>query len=122
MSTQLFREKLKDFIVNNGIIGTTAGVIIALVSKDLIMSLTNDIIFPSIILLLLMLNIDSLNLILPDNSKIDLLNFLKQLFSWGVVIVITYIFIKNIFEKILSIDDIPKEQELKEDSFISYHS
>jgi len=122
MSTQLFREKLKDFIVNNGIIGTTAGVIIALVSKDLIMSLTNDIIFPSIILLLLMLNIDSLNLILPDNSKIDLLNFLKQLFSWGVVIVITYIFIKNIFEKILSIDDIPKEQELKEDSFVSYHS
>ncbi len=79
MSTQLFREKLKDFIVNNGIIGTTAGVIIALVSKDLIMSLTNDIIFPSIILLLLMLNIDSLNLILPDNSKIDLLNSLLSM-------------------------------------------
>lgn len=122
MSTQLFREKLKDFIVNNGIIGTTAGVIIALVSKDLIMSLTNDIIFPSIILLLLRLNIDSLNLILPDNSKIDLLNFLKQLFSWGVVIVITYIFIKNIFEKILRIDDTPKHQELKEESFLSYNS
>ena len=43
-----FVEQLKKFIIDNGIIGTAAGVSIALVTKDVIQSLVGDIIIPSI--------------------------------------------------------------------------
>ena len=43
-----FKEQLKKFIVDNGIIGTAAGVSIAVVTKDVIQSLVGDIILPLI--------------------------------------------------------------------------
>ena len=44
-------NELQQFIIDNSIVGTTAGVCIALVTKDLIASLVGDIIIPGIILL-----------------------------------------------------------------------
>ena len=45
-------SKLKQFIVDNNIVGTSAGVCIALATKDGIQSLVGDIIIPSIVILL----------------------------------------------------------------------
>ena len=43
-------EDFKKFVLENGIVGTAAGVTVGVASKDLILSLSGDIIIPTIIL------------------------------------------------------------------------
>jgi large-conductance mechanosensitive channel len=116
-------EELKQFIVDNSVIGTTAGVCIALVTKDLISSLVGDIIIPSIILICITLNISALTKILPGKSSFDFTNFFKQFISWFFVLIVTFIFIKVSFGYFL--DTSGKKIEKKDDtktkeSFFSY--
>jgi large-conductance mechanosensitive channel len=119
---KVFFEQFKKFIIDNGIIGTCAGVIIALVTKDLILSLVGDIIIPVFIILFLRLNIKSLTAILPGKSSFDFTNFLKQLVSWLITMFVTYIFIKTAFEGILGVPSEKKEEkkEKNKESFFSY--
>jgi len=100
-----FVEQLKKFIVDNGIIGTAAGVSIALVTKDVIQSLVGDIIIPSICALLLRLNITYITSCLPGKTNFDITNFIKQSVSWVFVIIITFLFIKITFNSLLGIND-----------------
>jgi large-conductance mechanosensitive channel len=111
-NTETFRENLKTFIIDNGIIGTMAGVSIGIVTKDLISSLVGDIIIPVIIILLLKLNMKSLTNILPINGKasLNITNFIKQLVSWLLVIVITFVFVKGAVERIFGIDNSKKSE------------
>lgn len=104
--------------MDNGIIGTTAGVSIALVTNDLIKSLASDIIVPVIILICLKLNIKSLTSFLPGKSDIDLTNFSKQFISWVLVISITFFLIKITFEGLLGATS-NKIEEKKKESFFS---
>jgi large-conductance mechanosensitive channel len=105
-----FKEQLKRFILDNGVIGTAAGVSIALVTKDIIQSFVGDIIIPSFIFVLSSLQIKGLTEMLPGKKMLDLTNFFKQLISWVLVIVITYLFITFTFQVLLGI------QITKEDS------
>jgi large-conductance mechanosensitive channel len=121
VNKDLFIDQLKKFIIDNGVIGTTAGVCIALVTKDLISSLVGDIIIPSFILLLLGLNIKSITNILPGKSSWDFQNFLKQFISWIMVIIVTFIFIKVSFGMLLGTDKVEKKPETKtKEAFYSY--
>jgi large-conductance mechanosensitive channel len=88
-----FKENLKHFIVDNGVIGTTAGVCIALVTKDLIQTLISDIIMPLIIILLTFVRIKSLIKILPPTSGLNIIHFLNQFITWIIMIVVTFLFI-----------------------------
>jgi large-conductance mechanosensitive channel len=88
-----FKEKLKQFIVDNGVIGTTAGVCIALVTKDLIQTLISDIIMPLIIILLTFVKVKALIKILPPTSGLNIIHFLNQLITWIIMIVVTFLFI-----------------------------
>lgn len=121
---QIFIDKLKKFIIDNSVIGTTAGVCIALVTKDLIASLVGDIIIPGIILLFIHLNIQSLTKMLPGKSTFDFTNFFKQFISWVLVIIITFIFITYAFKGLLGISDgattAPTTPEKQKESFFSY--
>ena len=116
ISRDEFFSQLKKFIVDNGIIGTTAGVAIALVTNELIKSLASDIIVPIFIILFLKLNIKSLTAILPGKSELDITNFFKQFISWILVVVITFFFIKTAFEGILGAK---KEVPVKKESFFT---
>jgi len=100
-----FIEQLKKFIIDNGIIGTAAGVSIALVTKDVIQSLVGDIIIPGICVILLGLNIKYVSSCLPGKTNFDITNFIKQFISWIFVIVITFLFIKIAFNSLLGIND-----------------
>ena len=102
--TSLVNEQLKKFILENNIIGTCAGVSIALVTKDAIQSFVGDIIIPFIYILLIKLNIKSLTAILPDKSNLNIRNFIKEVVSWIFVIIITFLFIKIAFMSLLGID------------------
>ena len=118
--TQVFRDSLKTFIIDNGIIGTMAGVSIGIVTKDLISSLVGDIIIPVIIILLLKLNVKSLTNILPGNnrSSLNITNFIRQFVSWALVIVITFVFVKGAVERLLGIDSSKKPESKTKESFL----
>ena len=88
------KDGLKQFIIDNGIIGTMAGVAIALYTKDLILSFSGDIIIPLINKLLLSLNIKSLTSILPHKVKFNIVLFFQNLISWFLGVLITYLFIQ----------------------------
>lgn len=108
---KIFWEQLNKFIMDNNIIGTAAGVSIALITKDVIQSLVSDIIFPAIIFMLIKLNIKDLTKILPRTYKFDFKNFMKEFVSWVFIVILTFVFVKVAFEKILGIDQ--KNQQYK---------
>lgn len=103
---KVWMEELNKFLIDNNIVGTAAGVSIALVTKDVIQSLVGDIIIPAIILLLLKLNIHSLTKILPGKSSFDFTNFIKESISWMFVVIITFVFVKIAFEGLLGVKEI----------------
>jgi len=113
-------ENFKKFILENSIIGTAAGVTIGVASKDLVLSLSSDIMVPSIILLLYWLNIKSLKRYLPSGkTKIDFEKFFKNLLSWLIVLIATFAFVIITFHHLLGVkiirddNDGGKHSELK---------
>jgi len=102
-----FVDQLRKFVVDNNIVGTSAGVCIALATKDGIQSLVGDIIIPGIVILLHSLHIDSLTKILPIHGKaqLNIMDFLKQFITWILIIVISFIFVKVAFEYLLGISN-----------------
>ena len=109
-------NQLKKFIADNSIVGTAAGVIIALATKDVITSLVSDIIIPLVIIGLLKLNLKSLTSILHGKSNLDFTKFLNQFISWILIIIVTFIFIKITFEIIMGISS---DNKNKKESFYS---
>lgn len=107
-------EDLKIFIIDNNIVGTMAGVAIALYTKDLILSFSGDIIIPTITTCLLKLNIKFLTDILPNKSIFNLKLFFQNLISWILGVLITYIFIQLTVKKLLGIGD-DKKDDKKDD-------
>ena len=98
---------IKKFIIDNNIVGAAAGVCIALAAKDGIQSLVSDIIVPSILILLTLLHIESFKKFLPSNGHkhLNITNFIKQLITFILVIVISFLFVKIAFGYLLGISD-----------------
>uniref|UniRef100_A0A6C0CVC0 Uncharacterized protein n=1 Tax=viral metagenome TaxID=1070528 RepID=A0A6C0CVC0_9ZZZZ len=108
-------EDFKKFILENGIIATTAGVTIGIASKDLVLSFSGDILVPTIIILLYWLNVKSLKNYLPSGkTKLDLENFLKNLLTWIIVIISTFVFVRITFHYFLGIETKQIENKGKE--------
>ena len=102
--------KLKQFVVDNNIVGTSAGVCVALAAKDGIQSLVGDIIIPIIIMLLHALRIESLSKFLPVNGseKLNIPDFVKQMVTFILIIIISFIFVQFAFGYLLGIDSSKK--------------
>jgi len=96
---------LKRFIIDNNIVGTSAGVCIALAAKDGIQSLVGDIIIPTIVMLLKALHIDFLTKFLPvtGKSQLNVTDFVKQMITFVLIIVISFIFVKFAFGYLLGV-------------------
>ena len=102
---------MADFITNNGIIGLSAGVVIGLVTKDVVFSLVQDIVIPIIVILLMKLQIKSLTKVLPNkNHRLDITNFIGCLITWILALICTYLFSKYVFIKMLGAKDTPQNQ------------
>ena len=82
---------IKKIVIDYNIVGTCAGVIVALVTKDLILSFVSDIIIPLFIFLFYKLNI------LPF-SKINFnyLNFINKIITFILTLLVTFFIIKII--------------------------
>lgn len=92
-----FRNNMQKFIVDNGIVGTAAGVCIAISTKDVVQSFVNDIIMPAIYLLLVTLNAAHFSKSLSIKHAIDFPHFINQFVSWIFVVIITFLFVKFAF-------------------------
>ena len=115
----VFLNQLKSFIAENNVVGTCAGVIIALVTKDLILSLVGDIIIPFFVFVFLKLHIKWLTHILPSGKPFfDFNNFIKQSITWILTLVVTFLFIKVAFQTLLGIEfNNDKEMKNKKEGF-----
>jgi large-conductance mechanosensitive channel len=100
-----FILQLRKFVVDNNIVGTSAGVCIALATKDGIQSLVQDLIIPGIVIILHSLHVDWLTKILPvhGKSQLNVLNFINQLVTWFLIIIISFVFVKFAFEYLLGV-------------------
>jgi large-conductance mechanosensitive channel len=104
-------DDFKRFVVDNNIIGTSAGVCVALAAKDGIQSFVGDIIIPAIVLLLHTLRIGSLTKFLPikGNSGFDVGSFIKQFVTFILIIIISFLFVKMTFGYLLGIEQKSKD-------------
>ena len=102
-----FQQQLAEFITNNGIVGTCAGVIIGLVTKDVVLSLVADVIVPLCIMLFLRMHTTFMTKILgvKYENKLDVTKFISNLITWFLAIILTYLFIQYAFVKLIGASD-----------------
>jgi len=103
--------KFKQFIVDNNIVGTSAGVCVALAAKDGIEALVGDIIIPILVMLLHALRIDGLSKFLPvnGNASLNVTDFVKQMVTFILIIIISFIFVQFAFGYLLGVNTTIKE-------------
>jgi large-conductance mechanosensitive channel len=99
------RNNMKKFILDNGIIGTAAGVSIAIATKDVVQSFVNDIIMPSIYLLLITMNVPYFSKSLSSKHSVDFPHFINQFVSWIFITIITFLFVKIAFGSLFGVNE-----------------
>jgi large-conductance mechanosensitive channel len=109
-------SQIKKFVLDNNIVGTSAGVGVGLAAKDGIQSFVNDIIMPSLASLFHYLNFDAASKFLPvgEKSKLNIVNFIKQMITFIITVAVSFIFVKLSFDYLLGIDTTKKDAEKKE--------
>jgi large-conductance mechanosensitive channel len=112
------KKDLIDFIVENRLMTYSAGVVIGLVSKDLILSLVQDIVIPSFFILFIKLKFDMITKLLPHKDKkvqINFINFIGCVITWILALFCTFIFVQYTFVNLLGVKNGVKS-EVKSDT------
>jgi large-conductance mechanosensitive channel len=100
------KQEFIDFVVENKLMTYSAGVVIGLVSKDVILSLVQDIIIPIFFLILIRFKFKMFTKLLPHKDKImhiNLTNFVGCLITWIIALFCTFIFVQYTFVNLLGI-------------------
>jgi large-conductance mechanosensitive channel len=99
-------SQFKSFIIENSIVGTSAGVCVGLAAKDAIQTIVNDIILPYIIILFHYFRIESITKFLPGGktSEPNITNFIKQIVTFLLTVLVSFLFVKLAFDYLLGID------------------
>lgn len=100
------KKEFIDFVVENKLMTYSAGVVVGLVSKDLILSLVQDIVIPGILLLFIKLKFDFMTKILPHKDKkvqINYINFINCIITWILALFCTFVFVQYTFVSVLGI-------------------
>ena len=97
-------QNLKKFLLDNNIIATTAGVLIAYSAWDFIQSFVGDLILPGIYFLIIGLFVksDFVSSIFEPVNRLNLPKFFTRLISFIVVITFTFLFIQYIIKNWLN--------------------
>ena len=91
--------QFKHFLLSNGIIGTAAGVVIAYSAWDTIKSLIGDVLLPSFYFIFIFPFVDPIkdvSLVFMPIQKVNIPNFTKNLFSFIMMLIITFWVIRYI--------------------------
>jgi large-conductance mechanosensitive channel len=100
------RESLKKFVNNGNLIPTMTGITIGTAFLALMRSLVNDVTFPFVYL--------CLKLKSEEFSALDvgkLVKFLKELMTFSVVLIVTYLFVEFILKRTLNLEEAVKESK-----------
>jgi large-conductance mechanosensitive channel len=108
-------DEFKNFLIDNRIITTLVGVIIAYSAWELIQSFVGDIILPTIYFLFLqrITNKNASNIFEPMN-KLNIPNFIKELVSFIIVLMITFFMIFELMKNLLGNEVTEQDKEEKE--------
>jgi len=104
------KEGITKFIVDNGIMGTTSGVIIAVATKDFVQSLVMSVVFPVFYLILSHFKFSSFSKITEAQKTIQYHTFFINFVTWITVVILTYFFIQLTLKQILNIKDVKKKE------------
>jgi len=112
------KKDIAKFLAENNIVGTCAGVIIALASNDLIRSLVNDIVVPLVNNAIFATHnkmvIDYLSL--KGKSVLDMKKFIGFFITWLLIVIITFIVLRFLFNSLLGVEKpTDSTKEKKED-------
>lgn len=91
-----FDGGFKEFIINNNVITTMIAVTAAFSTGTMIRSLAGDIVLPAIYKIFAH-RITSLSGAFAPINKLNLDNFLKEFFSWIIVLILTFLLIWYVF-------------------------
>jgi len=100
------KEAFYNFIVSNGIVSTTAAVVIAYSAWDFIKSLVGDLLLPGLYFLLVfpfIKNWEDHSVYFAPIEKLDIANFLKNFISFFFVVFLTYSLIQHVVTGIIAI-------------------
>ena len=99
-------SQIKKFIIDNNIVGTSAGVGVGLAAKDAIQSLVNDILLPFFVVVFRTLNIEAASKFLPVGKKaqLNIISFIKQMITFILVVIVSFLFVKLAFDYLLGVD------------------
>lgn len=102
-------QTFKKFLLDNNIIATTAGVLIAYSAWDFIQSFVGDLILPGFYFLFIGRFISNkfVSDMFEPVNRLDLSKFFTRLISFIVVIVFTFLFIQHIIKNWLNDSPIP---------------
>jgi len=108
-------SQIKKFIVDNNIVGTSAGVGVGLAAKDAIQSLVGDVLLPSFVAMFRNLNMDNVTQFLPIDKKAELnfISFIKQMITFILVVMVSFLFVKLAFDYLLGVETIKKDDKPK---------
>jgi len=103
---QQFQTQFNEFIVENRLVGTAAGVTIGVTTKDLIQSLVGDVIIPFFYIFAFQFGIEKIEL-LPGKTTFDFTTFIRQFITWILSVVAIFFFIYYFFMSITGINQEP---------------
>jgi large-conductance mechanosensitive channel len=100
---------MKEFILNNNVVGTTAGVCVALFTKGLITSLVNDVVTPALQYLFIKSKLTFLMRLFPKKMHFNIGVFFQEATGWLIGIIVTFFFISFSFKYLFGIDGVKKK-------------
>lgn len=118
------KKDLVDFIIENKLMTYSAGVVVGLVSKDVILSLVQDIIIPIFFIIFIRLKFNTFTKILPRKDKmvnLNITNFVGCLITWVLALFCTFIFVQYTFTYVLGVKSNPvtKDKPIQADADVN---
>jgi large-conductance mechanosensitive channel len=100
-------QNFKKFLIDNNIIATTAGVLIAYSAWDFIQSFVGDLVLPGIYFLIIDRFISNgfVSSVFEPVNKLNLPKFFTRLISFSIVIIFTFLFIQFVIKHWITQDN-----------------
>jgi large-conductance mechanosensitive channel len=100
-------QNFKKFLIDNNIIATTAGVLIAYSAWDFIQSFVGDLVLPGVYFLIIDRFISNgfVSSVFEPVNKLNLPKFITRLISFSIVIIFTFLFIQFVIKNWVNKND-----------------
>jgi large-conductance mechanosensitive channel len=108
-------QNFKKFLIDNNIIATTSGILIAYSAWDFIQSFVGDLILPGIYFLIIGRFISNgfVSTVFEPVNKLNIPKFITRLISFSIVIIFTFLFIQFVIKNWINKNDLQNHLPMK---------